>query len=158
MASLPLKRLKVLELAGLAPVPFCGMLLADFGASVTRIDPIDTKGQVTLDKVCRNKKSLCVDLKSEKGRDLLSNLVKKSDVLLDPYRPGVLEKFIDFESLPSSLILCRISGFGHYENTWEVGFVFVYCMQNILFKFSASFYSSHTATKYPATFHYHQNL
>jgi len=115
MASLPLRKLKVLELAGLAPVPFCGMLLADFGASVTRIDPIATKGQVTLDKVCRNKKSLCIDLKSTQGQGLLSDLIKKSDILLDPYRPGVLEKFVDFDSLPNHLILCRISGFGHYD-------------------------------------------
>ena len=114
IASLPLKKLKVIELAGLAPVPFCGMLLADFGANVIRIDSLDTKGIPTLDKMCRNKRSLCLDLKNPHGQNLLSNLVSKSDILLDPYRPGVLEKFINFETLPPHVIVARISGFGHY--------------------------------------------
>uniref|UniRef100_L2GDX3 Alpha-methylacyl-racemase n=1 Tax=Colletotrichum fructicola (strain Nara gc5) TaxID=1213859 RepID=L2GDX3_COLFN len=73
----PLTGIKVLEFAGLAPGPFAGMLLADAGASVLRID---------------RTASVAVDLKSKDGVDFVKSLASKADVIIDPFRPGVLEK------------------------------------------------------------------
>ena len=110
-----LRQLKVVELAGLAPVPFCGMLLADYGAQVIRVDRPDTFKTVTMDKLCRGKKSICIDTKSHLGKQVLFDLITDSDILLDPYRPGVLEKIVDFEKLPAKTIVARLSGYG--QNT-----------------------------------------
>ena len=89
MTKLPLAGVKVLELSGLAPSPFAGMILADFGASVTRVGrPGDTGA---LDWMARGKRSICVDLKKTEGRDVLKRLSQISDVLIEPYRVGVME-------------------------------------------------------------------
>ncbi|KAH8040336.1 hypothetical protein HPB51_010116 [Rhipicephalus microplus] len=83
-----LKGIRVLEMAGLAPAPFCGMLLRDFGASVIRIDRPEP--QLDADRLGRGKRSIMIDLGKKKGADLLLKMAKKSDVLLEGYRPGVL--------------------------------------------------------------------
>ncbi|KAM0283392.1 hypothetical protein ACHAQH_002515 [Verticillium albo-atrum] len=94
----PLTGLKVLEFAGLAPGPFAGMLLADAGASVLRIDratpQADGKGKPlpTEDMLARHKSSIAVDLKSPAGIALVKELASAVDILIDPFRPGVLEK------------------------------------------------------------------
>lgn len=90
----PLEGLKVLELAGLAPGPFAGLLLADAGAKVLRIDRATAAGKPhpTPDRLTRHKSSIAVDLKSSSGIALIKELVKISDVIIDPFRPGVLEK------------------------------------------------------------------
>lgn len=82
--------IRVIELAGLAPAPFCGMILADFGAVVTRIDKVKTMG--TTDKLARGKRSISVDLQNPQGVAIVRKLCSKSDVLIDPFRPGVLER------------------------------------------------------------------
>ena len=82
--------IRVIELAGLAPAPFCGMILADFGAVVTRIDKVKTMS--TTDKLARGKRSISVDLQNPQGVAIVRNLCSKSDVLIDPFRPGVLER------------------------------------------------------------------
>lgn len=82
--------IRVIELAGLAPAPFCGMILADFGAVVTRIDKVKTMS--TTDKLARGKRSISVDLQNPKGVAIVRKLCSKSDVLIDPFRPGVLER------------------------------------------------------------------
>jgi alpha-methylacyl-CoA racemase len=99
MASLnppPLTGLRVLEFAGLAPGPFAGLLLADAGASVLRIDrPSSNPSQPavpTPDILARHKSSICLDLKSPSGVALARKLATQSDILIDPFRPGVLEK------------------------------------------------------------------
>ncbi|XP_078482393.1 alpha-methylacyl-CoA racemase-like isoform X2 [Ciona intestinalis] len=79
--------IKVLELAGLAPTPFAGMILADFGAKVIRLDRIV---ESTPDTMARGKRSICVDLKQPDGVNVVRKLAKKSDVLIEPFRPGVL--------------------------------------------------------------------
>ena len=77
---------RVIELAGLAPAPFCGMILADFGAKVIRVDR--TKVAMALDTQARGKLSVAIDLKTPKGVDLLRKLCVQSDVVLEPYRKG----------------------------------------------------------------------
>ncbi|KAI2621657.1 CoA-transferase family III [Hypoxylon sp. NC1633] len=89
----PLQGLKVLEFAGLAPGPFAGLLLADAGANVLRIDRHTAGGSApTSDTLTRHKSSIEVDLKSPNGVSLIKELVKTADVIIDPFRPGVLEK------------------------------------------------------------------
>ncbi|KAF4976516.1 hypothetical protein FZEAL_6834 [Fusarium zealandicum] len=96
----PLHGIKVVEFAGLAPGPFAGMLLADAGASVLRIDraqpgtssSVAPRAVPTEDMLARHKASIAVDLKSGRGVALIKRLASRADVLIDPFRPGVLEK------------------------------------------------------------------
>ncbi|RYP10518.1 hypothetical protein DL765_008087 [Monosporascus sp. GIB2] len=96
----PLQGLKVLEFAGLAPGPFVGMLLADAGADVLRIDravpekthPAGVEALITADVLTRRKCSIAVDLKSPRGVALVRELARTADVVIEPFRPGVLEK------------------------------------------------------------------
>jgi alpha-methylacyl-CoA racemase len=82
-----LRGVRVLELAGLAPAPFCGMILADFGATVIRIDR--TAGALNYDVTARGKKSVAINLKQTEGTDLVRKLSAKFDVILEPFRPGL---------------------------------------------------------------------
>ncbi|KAF2269397.1 CoA-transferase family III [Lojkania enalia] len=86
----PLTGIRVLEFAGLAPGPFAGMLLADYGATVLRLDraPI----QPSADQLTRRKTSICVNMKSPAGLALIKKIILHVDVVIDPFRPGVLEK------------------------------------------------------------------
>ncbi|PIC19755.1 hypothetical protein B9Z55_025186 [Caenorhabditis nigoni] len=108
-----LNGIKVVELAGLAPVPHCGMMLADFGADVT---VIDKKHPVVEQRMNRGKTMKEFDLRKPEDIKKVRELCKTSDVLLDPYRPGTLEKMgLDPLSLwndNKGLIICRISGYG----------------------------------------------
>ncbi|KUI71646.1 Isopenicillin N epimerase component 2 [Cytospora mali] len=90
----PLAGLKVLEFAGLAPTPFAGLLLADAGASVLRVDRPETSSASAPapDQLTRHKASVAVDLKSPAGRALTLRLARQADVLIEPFRPGVMEK------------------------------------------------------------------
>ncbi|XP_050308547.1 alpha-methylacyl-CoA racemase [Anthonomus grandis grandis] len=109
-----LKGIKVIEFAGLAPGPFCGMVLADFGASVIKIDRAG--GMEEYDSLSNGKRSLCVDLKSPEAITILKKLIQKSDVTLEPYRAGVMEKLglgpqILMQENPR-LIYARLTGYG----------------------------------------------
>lgn len=87
---LPLEGIKVVEFAGLAPGPLVGLVLADFGADVIRIDKV---GQtLNPDSLCRGKRSLAISPKHPKGLKTLRKLISKADVVIDPFRPGVLER------------------------------------------------------------------
>lgn len=77
---------RVIELAGLAPAPFCGMILADFGAKVIRVDR--TKVAMSVDTQARGKKSVAINLKTSEGAAVLKKLCLHSDVVLEPYRKG----------------------------------------------------------------------
>jgi hypothetical protein len=77
---------RVVELAGLAPGPFCGLVLADFGAQVVRVDRPNTSGDVS--GLARGKRSLVLDLKRPQGVAVLRRLCAQVDVLLEPFRPG----------------------------------------------------------------------
>uniref|UniRef100_A0A1B0DNP1 Uncharacterized protein n=1 Tax=Phlebotomus papatasi TaxID=29031 RepID=A0A1B0DNP1_PHLPP len=108
-----LKGVKVLELAGLAPAPFCGMILSDFGATVTRIDKIP---QNNLDVLKDGKRNIALNLKHEEGRNVVRDLCKRSDVLIEPYRPGIMEKLglgpdVLMKDNPR-LVYARLTGFG----------------------------------------------
>ena len=85
---------RVVELAGLAPAPFCGMILSDFGAAVTRIDRVKKRSSAvpTIDTLARGKRSMTVDLHNPQGIDIVQKLCTKSDVLIEPFRPGVMER------------------------------------------------------------------
>ena len=77
------------QFAGLAPGPFAGLVLADNGASVIRVDkPFATSSDI----LCRGKRSLAIDLKVSSSRDVLRKLLATADVVIDPFRPGVMEK------------------------------------------------------------------
>ena len=81
-----LKGIKVVELAGMAPSPFCGMILSDYGASVIRIDR--TGPGIQYDVTARGKKSIAVNLKDPRGIGIVTSLCKHSDVLIEGYRAG----------------------------------------------------------------------
>nr|XP_046231268.1 alpha-methylacyl-CoA racemase [Scatophagus argus]XP_046231269.1 alpha-methylacyl-CoA racemase [Scatophagus argus]XP_046231270.1 alpha-methylacyl-CoA racemase [Scatophagus argus] len=105
---------RVIELAGLAPAPFCGMILADFGAKVIRVDR--TKVGMSLDTQGRGKKSVAINLKASEGVALLRKLCVQSDVVLEPYRKGVMEKLgLGPQELLKEnprLIYARLTGYG----------------------------------------------
>lgn len=106
--------IRVIELAGLAPAPFCGMILADFGASVIRVDR--TKAAMTVDTQARGKRSVAINLKTAAGVSLLKKLCLQSDVVLEPYRKGVMEKLgLGPQELLKEnprLIYARLTGYG----------------------------------------------
>jgi len=89
----PLNGYTVIELAGIGPAPMAGMILADMGAEVIRIEragafsPLQSK-----DVSFRGKKSVVLNLKDPQGVDALLRMIENADVLIDPYRPGVCEK------------------------------------------------------------------
>ncbi|KJH52267.1 hypothetical protein DICVIV_01595 [Dictyocaulus viviparus] len=85
--------IKVVEMSGLAPVPYCGMVLADFGAHVTLIKKRSETEETSLaERMAKRKSVHALDLNSPNDLQMLVKLCQASDVLLDPYRPGVLEK------------------------------------------------------------------
>ncbi len=91
----PLHGVRVVEMAGLAPVPYAGMILADFGAEVIRVDRTPTAGgafDATRDFLARGKKSIGINMKDPRGVDALLRLIERADVLVEPFRPGVMEK------------------------------------------------------------------
>ncbi|MEV5987058.1 CaiB/BaiF CoA-transferase family protein [Streptomyces sp. NPDC052051] len=91
----PLAGVRVVELAGIGPGPFAGMLLADLGADVVRVDRPGGPGlgvAPEYDITNRNKRSVVVDLKSEDGPARVLDLVERADILIEGYRPGVAER------------------------------------------------------------------
>lgn len=93
----PLRGIRVIEMAGIGPGPFCGMLLADMGADVVRIERLSDsdKGVNFPDKfdlLNRNKRSIAIDLKAPEGLDTVRSLLAQAEVLLEGFRPGVMEK------------------------------------------------------------------
>jgi alpha-methylacyl-CoA racemase len=90
----PLEHLTILELAGIGPVPHCGMMLADLGARVILIDRLETVGLApeTGDILGRGKQSIAIDLKRSDGPGLVLRLAEKADALIEGFRPGVAER------------------------------------------------------------------
>ncbi|MDI6893835.1 MAG: CoA transferase [Bacillota bacterium] len=126
----PLNGVRVIELGSFIAGPYCGMLLADFGAEVIKIEPPqagDPMRQWGLPSgvpgrsywwsvIGRNKKSVTIDLRHPRGVELVRTLAGASDVLVENFRPGTLEKwglgYAEVRDLNPGLIVVRISGFG----------------------------------------------
>ncbi|NNE39896.1 MAG: CoA transferase [Marinicaulis sp.] len=87
----PLKNIRIIEFAGIGPGPFCGMMLADHGAEVIRIDRIGG-AHVAGDPLGRSKKSIAINMKTDEGVGLARELCKSADGLIEGFRPGVMEK------------------------------------------------------------------
>jgi alpha-methylacyl-CoA racemase len=86
-----LSGVRVVEFAGLGPAPFAGMMLADMGADVIVIDRLDNPSNERADEH-RGKRSIALDLKSERGRNIAWALIERADVLIEGFRPGVMER------------------------------------------------------------------
>ena len=123
----PLDGFRVLELGTMVAGPFCGRMLADFGAEVIKVemasgDPVRGMGKRVRGKslyassIFRNKKMVSIDLRTEKGRDLVRTLAAKADVLIENFRPGTMERWgLGYDALSRlnpRLVMVRISGFG----------------------------------------------
>jgi CoA:oxalate CoA-transferase len=117
----PLSGMHVLDLSQQLPGPYCTLLLASLGATVTKVEPPagDTARAVDPDmfqRVNRGKRSLRLDLKDPSAQEELRGLVQKADVFLEGFRPGVTARLgCDFERLSAinpALVYCSISGFG----------------------------------------------
>ena len=114
----PLEGVRVLELAGLGAAPFAGMLLADLGADVLRLergDP-DASPETTWDLLNRSRPSVAVDLKNEAGRDLALELATSADALIEGFRPGVAERLglgpVQVHARNPRLVYGRMTGWG----------------------------------------------
>jgi crotonobetainyl-CoA:carnitine CoA-transferase CaiB-like acyl-CoA transferase len=133
MTELPLAGLQVLDLSRLLPGGFCSLLLADFGAEVIKVEdtgmgdyvrwappyydgPEESARSAPFLSLNRGKRSIRVDLKRDEGREVLLRLVKGADVLLESFRPGVLDRLgVGYERLRQEnpgLVYCAITGYG----------------------------------------------
>ncbi len=93
----PLSGLRVVEFSTIGPVPFCGMLLADMGADILRFDRVNDPGleigkDPRFDVLGRGKWSIVVDLKRSQHIELTLDLAARADILIEGYRPGVMER------------------------------------------------------------------
>lgn len=126
-ASLPLAGIKVLDFSRVLAGPFCTAMLSDMGAEIIKVEPPTGDDQrqmgafkndisVNFELFNRNKRSIKLDLKNEKGREIARQLAARCDVVVENFRPGITEKLgIDYASLKQDhedLIYCSISGFG----------------------------------------------
>ena len=131
MSTQPLAGLRVIEFSQMVMGPCCGLILADLGAEVIKIEPLP-RGDRTrylpglaagfFAAFNRNKKSVAVDMKSERGLALVKRLIAASDVVIENFKPGMMAGFgLDYASLKSineRLIFCSLKGFlpGPYEH------------------------------------------
>lgn len=114
----PLQGVKVIEVGGIGPGPFCGMMLSDMGAEIVRVE---RKGQFMLadpkfDVLTRNRRSIEIDLRKEEGVAAVLKLVEQADALQEGFRPGVMEKLglgpdVCLERNPR-LVYGRMTGWG----------------------------------------------
>lgn len=88
----PLSGFKIIELAGIGPGPFCGMMLSDMGAEVIRVERISGADRAPKDVLARNRRSVALDLKSPEGVETVLRLVESADALFEGFRPGVTER------------------------------------------------------------------
>ncbi len=128
MPAGPLEGVRVLELGSLIAGPFCGRILADFGAEVLKIEPpgdgdplrtwslVTEHGSLWSMVQSRNKQSITVDLRTEDGREIVRKLAHESQDVIENFRPGRMEAwglgFDDLAQVNPALVMVRISGFG----------------------------------------------
>ena len=124
----PLEGIRVIELGQLLAGPFAGCILAYFGAEVIKVEPPNTGDPIRNWRIlengtslwwrslARNKKSVTIDLRQDEGRGLVKRLLKDSDVLIENFRPGTMEKWglgpEDVKHINPEVIFARISGYG----------------------------------------------
>ena len=119
---LPLDGVKVIDLSHAAAGPCCTMLLADMGAEVVKIEPLNGEsfryvaGGAMFVNVNRNKRGMALDLSSEEGREIALKLAAKADVLVESFTPGTMDKlglgYDTVSQINPVIIYCSISGFG----------------------------------------------
>ncbi len=125
---LPLERLKVLDVSQIMAGPYCTMVLGDMGAEVIKVEKInggDDSRQMgpyvndestCFSQINRNKKSISLNLKEERAREIFYRLAREADVIVENYRPGVTTSLkIDYDTLKAinpGIIYCSISGYG----------------------------------------------
>lgn len=136
MPQLPLEGVRVLDLTRVVAGPFATMLLGDYGADIIKIEspqaPDETRTWVPprlqgesafFLSFNRNKRSLLLNLKSEEGQEIFWKLVERTDVLVENFRPGIVEKLgIDYKKVSERqprVIYCSISGFGQSGPYWQ---------------------------------------
>jgi len=125
----PLEGVRVIELSHIMAGPVCGLMLADLGADVIKVEkaqggddsrrflPPEINGEpAAFMMMNRNKRGIVLDLKSQGGKDVLKRLVKDADILIENYRRGTMERFglgyDELKEINPGLIYCEISGFG----------------------------------------------
>ena len=125
----PLAGVKVIELAHIMAGPVCGLMLADLGADVIKVEKVpdgdDTRRMIppTVDGesaafmiLNRNKRGMAINLKAERGREVLRHMLRTADVVIENYRPGTMQRMgLGYETLRRdnpALIYCQITGFG----------------------------------------------
>jgi CoA:oxalate CoA-transferase len=127
--SKPLENIKVLDLTRVLAGPFCTMILNDLGAYVLKVElpgtgddarafgPFKNEQSLYFVSINRGKDSISLNLKSEKGKNILKELVKKFDIIIENYRPGTMEKlglgYDELKKINPKIIYAASSGFGH---------------------------------------------
>lgn len=128
--SLPLAGVRVVEFCHVVMGPTCGLVLADLGAEVIKVEPLDgdhtrklvASGAGFFPTYNRNKKSLAVDLKSPQGREAVLKLIASADVVTENFRPGAMDKlgfgYEAVKQLKPQIVYCSLKGFlpGPYEH------------------------------------------
>ena len=128
--ELPLAHIRVIEFSHMVMGPAAGMILADLGAEVIKIEPLGGdktrrlkgSGAGYFPMYNRNKKSICIDLKNPRGRELAGELLAGADVLIENFRPGAMDRlgfgWSDLHTANPRLIYCSLKGFlsGPYEH------------------------------------------
>ncbi|MCU0891084.1 MAG: CoA transferase [Sandarakinorhabdus sp.] len=113
----PLQGIRIIELAGIGPGPFAGMMLADHGAEVIRVDRPGARIDAR-DPLLRGRRVIGVDLKSAEGRALVLDLVTSADALFEGFRPGVTERLglgpADCHAVNPALVYGRMTGWGQF--------------------------------------------
>ncbi len=113
----PLKGIRVVEMAGIGPGPFCAMMLSDMGAEVIRVDRLAHKGSGHKANVLnRGRRSIAVDLKNPDGMQTVQTLIDRADVVIEGFRPGVMERLglgpDDCLARNPKLVFGRMTGWG----------------------------------------------
>ena len=112
----PLHGIRIIELAGIGPGPFCGMMLSDMGAEVIRVDRLRPGAKAPKDVLARNRRAIAVDLKNPQGVETILKLVETADALFEGFRPGVTERLglgpEDCRARNEKLVYGRMTGWG----------------------------------------------
>lgn len=116
------KKIKVIDLSRMLPGPYCTMLLGDLGMEIIKVEDTEN-GDTTrvtakpiFNMLNRNKKSIAINLKEEKGKEILRKLVEEADIFLEGFRPGVLKRlgfgYEQVKEINPQIVYCSLSGYG----------------------------------------------